>query len=503
MGLRRGVLPLMGLGAALGLYGWAGSIETRAAQINIDEGWYLYAAWEVRQGKKPYLDFPYVQPPLLPYVYGGLGGFESLERGRRLTLLLGGLAILLTALAAWRAAGAWAGCLAGWLLAANPYTLALFGVVKAYALADLFLALALVLMAGPAEGWLRSLGAGLVLALGGGVRNTVWAGMLALGWSLWGTWREMAAALAGALAGGLGLFLPFGVRDAEAVGFHVFQHHAEQFASTMASALAALGHHGLRFAQANPFLTGTLLVAGGLLGAQRGFRWPRRADVRLALGLVALVGGVHFISAHPYLEYHGLLLPPLAYLAAVAASGLAASLSNPRSRRLAAALGLLWVVVLPGWLTFLRARSLAASLENPHHPMHLLQETALWVRKHSGPDGEVFTLQPYLAIEAQRRLCPGTEVGAFSYYADLPLAEAERFHVLNRERAREYFASRRPAVVALTAGDVRLLGGRAQKGQVEYRGPVLEALAQGYRLERWITGFGQFGEELYLWLPRP
>ena len=39
--------------------------------VNGDEGFYLLASRLVLMHKKPYLDFSYVQAPLLPYVYAG------------------------------------------------------------------------------------------------------------------------------------------------------------------------------------------------------------------------------------------------------------------------------------------------------------------------------------------------------------------------------------------------------------------------------------------------
>ena len=37
--------------------------------LNQDEGWYLYAARLVSEGKVPYRDFAYPQAPLMPYIY--------------------------------------------------------------------------------------------------------------------------------------------------------------------------------------------------------------------------------------------------------------------------------------------------------------------------------------------------------------------------------------------------------------------------------------------------
>ena len=59
------------------------------AQLNTDEGWYLYAAKQVYQGQKLYQDFAFSQMPLLPYVYGlGLLLWKSMYAGRLVSFLI-------------------------------------------------------------------------------------------------------------------------------------------------------------------------------------------------------------------------------------------------------------------------------------------------------------------------------------------------------------------------------------------------------------------------------
>ena len=58
--------------------------------IDADEGLYLMAAHQVWQGEFPYLDFFYVQMPLLPYLYSFIShsGFNSLLGARVISMLL-------------------------------------------------------------------------------------------------------------------------------------------------------------------------------------------------------------------------------------------------------------------------------------------------------------------------------------------------------------------------------------------------------------------------------
>ena len=59
------------------------------AQLNSDEGWYLYAARQVYQGQRPYQDFAFTQMPLVPYIYGvGLLLWKSMYTGRLISFLI-------------------------------------------------------------------------------------------------------------------------------------------------------------------------------------------------------------------------------------------------------------------------------------------------------------------------------------------------------------------------------------------------------------------------------
>ena len=53
--------------------------------VNQDEGWYLYAARLVGEGKVPYRDFFFTQGPILPYIYSALP-IHGLLSGRLATI---------------------------------------------------------------------------------------------------------------------------------------------------------------------------------------------------------------------------------------------------------------------------------------------------------------------------------------------------------------------------------------------------------------------------------
>jgi hypothetical protein len=133
-----------------------------------------------------------------------------------------------------------------------------------------------------------------------------------------------------------------------------------------------------------------------------------------------------------------------------------------------------------------------------------LEEVARFVQEHTAPDAEILTFQPFVAIESRRRLTPGAELAAFGYKGNWPEAQARRFHVLNDSLVKQYFATRRPALVLLSGGDVDLLGGQAdeKEDRLELTGPILQALIRNYQLARTFDDAGQFYERFYVFLPR-
>ena len=65
--------------------------------------------------------------------------------------------------------------------------------------------------------------------------------------------------------------------------------------------------------------------------------------------------------------------------------------------------------------------------------LEMLRDAAELVRKNS-PEGSVLLTQDtYLAVEANRSVPHGMEMGAFCYYPEMPREQAEALHLLNRD----------------------------------------------------------------------
>ena len=114
--------------------------------LNQDEGWYLYAARAVADGRLPYRDFFFTQGPVMPYLYGVFAPFWSphgVLGGRIFTAVLGLLSGVLAAGLARRAVpsprAAEAGLIAFALTACNLYHVYFTTIPKTYALASCLL----------------------------------------------------------------------------------------------------------------------------------------------------------------------------------------------------------------------------------------------------------------------------------------------------------------------------------------------------------------------------
>ena len=115
--------------------------------LNQDEGWYLYAANLVADGRVPYRDFFYTQGPLLPIVYSAFAWVWhawGLLGARVFTLLLGAASVLFAAALARRLAPPErrneAALIAFLLLGSNLYHVYYLTIPKTYALASLVVA---------------------------------------------------------------------------------------------------------------------------------------------------------------------------------------------------------------------------------------------------------------------------------------------------------------------------------------------------------------------------
>jgi len=164
---------------AITVYMVLGAMNLYFGELNQDEGWYLYAAKMVAQGKFPYIDFASTQGPVMPFVYVLAQPFVDLfgvAGGRFFTLLLGFLGVVLAAILSTRLVSPqkknFVALLAFSIAGINVYQIYFSTIVKTYSLCSLLIVsgfLALTFAKGK-KAWLMASIAGVLLALAAGTR---------------------------------------------------------------------------------------------------------------------------------------------------------------------------------------------------------------------------------------------------------------------------------------------------------------------------------------------
>lgn len=448
--------------------------------LNQDEGWYLYAAQLVASGQWPYVDFAFTQGPILPLVYSW---FEPVIRdfglagGRMITAIIGLVSAALAALLATRLAPlrlrAGAALTTFILIGVNVYQSYFCTVVKTYSLTALLLMLGFLALA---EGWTRRhawlmLMAGAFMVLAAGTRTSAGA-ILPIIFLYLLVARRSAPPLAW-LHFGLGatvmaclVFLPFLILAPESFLYCVMQYHTLRHSGGDLMTLAFKVGFLSRLLQAYfvAFSVGVAIVfakwiwarlrppcsAIALRDGERGYGGQARepavmtapaatatpaatALMRILWLSIIAITLIHFLAPFPYDDYQVFVFP----LLAIAIANAAIRLVDQR--------GALWLtmailVVSLGaagssplnqdW--FIQGRDRIWWLVKDRSPLQKLRDTAALIRKETQPGDELLTQDPYLAVEANRKVPRGLEMGQFSYFPALSDDQAARLHVFNR-----------------------------------------------------------------------
>lgn len=430
--------------------------------LNQDEGWYLYAAKLVASGQWPYIHFAFTQGPVMPVVYalfepiitaGGLAG------GRLITAILGLMAAVLAARLATKLVNpelqAGTALITFTLISVNVYQSYFCTVVKTYSLT------ALLLMAGflaLTEGWMRRHAwlifiAGVFITLASGTRTS--AGIILPIVALFLLKARRSAPPLAWLHFGLGamvtaglIFLPFLVLAPESflycvVKYHTLRHsdgglmtlvYKTGFMSRLLQAYFVIFGIGVSVA----FAKWALARVPAAMAAPAPMAGPAPTATTAALmqilwlsiGAITLI---HFLAPFPYDDYQVFVLP----LLAIAIANTAVRLVGQR--------GILWltmgILVLSlgaagsspinqDW--FIQGRDRIWWLVKDRSALQKLRDTAVLIRKETRPGDELLTQDPYLAVEANRKVPRGMEMGQFSYFPDISDDQAARLHVFNR-----------------------------------------------------------------------
>jgi len=481
--VKKRILWILALGAFVVLGGaavWMGG-------LNQDEGWYLYAANLVAEGKMPYRDFFYTQGPLLPVVYSAfvrVWAEWGLLGARLFTLALGAAGIVFASALAWRLApdgrrGA-AALVAFLLLGANIYHVYYVTIPKTYALAGLFVVVGFYMLgflsvgARGVVGALFGVGAGLSLAFAAGTRISLGAMLCTTGlWMLFSRqWRNLVFFCVGGFAGLALVYGPF-VADPGA----------------LRGLLAAQAYHAARGGSDPVWTVGSLsrLVRWYLplfIVLALGFARSRGAVppcVRLLLWSFAAVFFVQMLAPFPYEDYQVPIMGALAVAAAVlyaGGSGDALPVSANLAEVLVAALAFATSFgspLLEKWSV--NGHDRFWSLKKDRYELAQLRDVAAKIEALDPGGKELFTQDVYLAVETGRKVPEGLEMGPYAVLSD---ADCERL-------AREAKAP----VAALSGYSFAVEMPKGTERPIDKQMKCWELLKENYKLEDRIPYFGQ------------
>ncbi len=434
--------------------------------LNQDEGWYLYAAQLVNEGKLPYRDFFFTQGPALPIVYSVLSPlwtapdsvFHGLLGGRLITFVLG-LAATLTAVAITRRlvpekTRSAAGLAVFALLSCNLYHVYFTTIPKTYALGSLFLLAGFLMLTIACEWHERRMRcclrafilmlSGLSIAFASGTRISLVLVLGVAGFSLLLRFRTFGWSFLFFGTGGvIGLFLSYGLfaLDPESLNALIAaqNYHAARggfdpmFSIGSVSRLVrAYGALGVVF-----FAALLITFSVGARSYVDGKRSPASHAILWMLFLsFSAVFCLQISAPFPYDDYQvpimGLLTIPIVVL-------FFRTTPHPVER--------VWFVIvvtvmtsfasplLQDWTTYKQDRFWSRKMECSE--LSKLRAAAGEINRLD-PSGKMLLTQDlYLAVEAGRKVPEGFEMGPFSYFSALSTERAKAVHVMNRDRLRK------------------------------------------------------------------
>lgn len=404
--------------------------------LNQDEGWYLYAANLVSEGKMLYRDFFYTQGPLMPLVYSPfkfIWNSFGLVGARAFTSFLGfaGIAVAVLTVAQLlpdnRSRSAKLMVFA--LLACNLYHLYYLSIPKTYALASLFVALgylfyARALASGEAKaryGFFTVSAA--LLAMAAGVRISLGLLLPVCGLVLLFNYSRLKwSFLFFGIGGFAGLLLVYGAFLCDAEAFQGLcaaqKYHAARGGFSPVLAVGSLSRL-VRWYVPMFIIAGLAVVGGGVKNFFRSAPEAARcAFLAMAIGAFSVIG-VQMLAPCPYEDYQVPLMGLLT-VACVVAFQYGDVFSSP-VKALWLTIGLSFAVsfgspLLEEWMTDGQDRFW--TLRKKDCEMALLREAAREIERLDPGGKTLLTQDLYLAIETGRRVPDGLEMGPFSMLSD-------------------------------------------------------------------------------------
>jgi len=401
-----------------------------------DEGFHLIAAQLINEGKRPYLDFCFPQPPLNAYwnaiwlrVFGYNWWIPHIPAA-----LETGAAVLLTAdfvfsrleIPRWRLACA---ICAAVFLGLNTVTVEFGTIAQAYGIAMLLViaAFRMTIAAVNRPGLLRPAAAGLLA--GGAAASTLLSAAVAPILLIWSALHNRAGKRpAKLLAFLVGSFIPFipvirlFIQSPRQVWFNVVSYQALYRRVNWNGATVHDIGELLAWANSGQALLIALLALAGILAILKSdvISAGRREEFYLC-GWLAVLATIYISTAHPtFVRYYIVVFPFYSILAAIGVYAVGSRLDSPqRPLRTATALIVIFILAL--------GKHLIDSRDGDTWQMY--QQVAEKVQQVTPRGGSVFA-EEVVYFLLHRDPPPGMEF-SYSHKLELPPAEERLYHIVS------------------------------------------------------------------------
>ena len=464
--------------------------------VNQDEGWYLYAARLVGEGKVPYRDFFFTQGPVLPYVYSVMP-VHGLLSGRLVTLAFSALSVL-AAIAFARSLVAKEHRAAVSLtvfavLACNPYHMYFTSIPKTYALGTLFVMFGFLFLS---RGFNFFSAVSFAFASGTRISLVLLLGVAGI-WLMVARFRLFHWLWFG-LGGVFGLFLVYGffaVDPPSLKGLLAAQaYHAGRGGFDPFFAVGAVS----RLARGYLAMGAVMFAAIALAWNGKGMHRPGEVRAwsvgfrRMAAFGFAAVFLLQLSAPFPYDDYQVPLMPLLAVLVAVPFANATA--------RFGGAMRFLFPVLVSGmcafaspliqdWMT--NGQDRFWSLKKEKSELSQMRDVARRLEAMDPGGTMLLTQDLYLAVEMERKVPEGLEMGPFSYFPHLSAAEAESANVMNTGRMKNLLRSAPCRLAAFSGYGFAIEVPEGSETPKSVQDGFRAALGEKYRKVDSIPNFGQ------------
>ena len=423
---------------ALAIFAFAvlGAAAVWLGGLNQDEGWYLYAANMCAEGKMLYKDFFYTQGPFMPRFYGSarcVWDTWGLLGARILTLTLGFVGICFATGLARRLAPEGrkveSALITFLLLGCNLYHLYYVAIPKTYALASMLVMMGFFLVAIGGHAVFKG-AAGLCLAYAAGTRISLGALLCVVGlWLLLSKrWKDLLWFCIGGFCGLAGAYLPYLWDPGARAGLVAAQqYHAARGGFDLVWSVGSLSRLVRWYL---PVFVVLGLGVAGLFKSKLEVkqRKDKNSIVRLRTtatpillwGFLA-VFAVQMLAPFPYEDYQVPIMGLLAVYAAVTFVSSFDFKSQISNFGPLLVLGLCFSnsfgsPLLEKWMTNGQDRSWSLKKEKCEHAQ--LRDVAKRIESIDPGGRTIFTQDLYLAIETNRKVPKGLEMGPFAMLTD-------------------------------------------------------------------------------------